>query len=55
MGDTVLGNTPWVNGVHYWEIRVDSIDLEDNLVLGIAKESVDLTINPMDTGLYWGY
>ena len=52
---TVLATIGFETGKHYWEIKLDTfIDMED-IFIGVARRTVDLTIRAWDSGPFWGW
>jgi len=53
---TVLGNIPMKSGKHFWTIRFDKIDPnEESLSVGVCYGDINTSEIPMNTGVYWGY
>lgn len=52
---TVLGNILMNSGRHYWEVRIDLGNDEEDLFIGIARKNINLNTNPMSSGLFHGY
>lgn len=51
----VLGNLLISSGRHYWEIKIDQFNDEEDLFIGIARKNINLYARPMDTKMFWGY
>jgi tripartite motif-containing protein 9/67 len=52
---TALGNISLSSGRHYWEIKVDHYNDDEDLFLGIARKAINLYARPLDTKMFWGY
>lgn len=52
--DMILVDHEMSFGKHYWELTIDDVEYKENLLLGVAKGSVNMAINPFDTGVFWG-
>lgn len=52
--DMIFVDYEITKGKHYWEITVDEIDYIENILIGVAKKTVSMTVNPFDTGAFWG-
>jgi len=52
---TVLGSLMFSSGRHYWEIKVDNFNDEEDLFIGIARKETNLYARPIDTNMFWGY
>ena len=53
----VLGNFEMSSGKHYWEIKIDSInpDEERGIALGIAQKGIDLNGNICAQPTFYGF
>ena len=40
--ETVLGNVPIKEGVHYWEIKIEKFVELDDVIIGVVQQGVDL-------------
>jgi len=52
---TVLGSLMFSAGRHYWEVKIDNFNDEEDLFIGVARKEVNLNARPIDTNLFWGY
>ena len=43
------------SGVHYWEITIDKIVENDDIIIGIAQKGVDHTRKLFESGKFWGW
>jgi tripartite motif-containing protein 9/67 len=43
------------SGRHYWEIKLDTfVDLED-ILIGVARRNIELSMKNWDNGSFWGW
>ncbi len=43
------------SGRHYWEIKLDTfVDLED-ILIGVARRNIELSMKTWDSGSFWGW
>ena len=40
--ETVLGNVPIKDGVHYWEIQIEKFVELDDVIIGVVQQGVDI-------------
>jgi len=52
---TILGNISLSSGRHYWEIKVDHYNDDEDLFIGMARKTINLYARPLDTKMFWGY
>lgn len=53
---TILGNTAMTSGKHYWTIKLDYLNHnDDSLSVGICLEDLDRSSIPQNQGVYWGF
>jgi len=52
---TVLGTLVMSSGRHYWEIKVDNFNDEEDIFIGVAKKETNLYARPIDINTFWGY
>ncbi len=43
------------SGTHYWEIKIEKFVELDDIIIGVAKEGVDLKQRIFDTGKFYGW
>jgi tripartite motif-containing protein 9/67 len=43
------------SGRHYWEVKIDKYADEEDLFLGVARKTVNLSQAPQDSNQFWGY
>ena len=49
-----LGDFHMNKSRNYFEIRVESIDFKENLLIGLANQDILLNKNVLETGKFWG-
>jgi len=52
---TVLGTLVMSSGRHYWEIKIDNFNDEEDIFIGVARKEANLYARPIDTNTFWGY
>ena len=53
--ETVLATVGFNSGRHYWEIKLDTfVDLED-ILIGVARRNIELSMKNWDSGSFWGW
>jgi len=53
--ETVLCTSGLFSGRHYWEITVDTIVENEDIILGVALKDSNLGIKPNEEPTFWGY
>lgn len=51
---TLLSNVGWAeSGKHYWEVKIDKFQNEDDVFIGVAYKNIDITSCPTHSK-FWG-
>ena len=53
--ENVFGTVTMTTGVHYWEITIDKIVENDDIIIGIAQKGVDHARKLFESGKFWGW